>query len=646
MRWLFLLLLAHWALAAPVIHDLDQEEPIVGPDGAPAVHGRVRIVEQFPTAERAAEFAREKGLVHVGPVHAGTPFHVFEIDPELAGRASGRDIPAPEKVVQRHPRVFGGRAATHTRDVGVFGVREQPAGLDRQWHLQPETIYGAERVHYNARAAWARGWRGQGAKVLIVDDGVQRDHEDLAGAVLPACSRSAVPDDPKADDPSPEMSPAGLVREYHGTACAGIIVARNDSGQRCGMGVAPDAGLCAVKLYDSSGFVTDSIEANALYCADCTAVSISYGPNDYVGSFGGPGRATQHTLYQMAREARGGRGVPIVWAGGNGGDQRYLDTSNADGYANSPWVIAVGAIADDRTTSRYSEPGENILLAGPSSGGWNGIYTTYATGTKIDCFGQMGGTSAVAPGIAGLVALVLAAAPALSSRQLEHVLVLSTQHRLRDEVLYAKDHANGGFFLGARGGEFPWVVNAAGLAHSGLLGFGVPDAVRAIEMAKRTDLYWYHLPEQKSAARVFALGDGRVSAGSSQIYAEHVGGTADLRRVERVQLVVELDAPSKLSALRIEVESPAGTVSRLWPETRHTQTSMRWVLSSVKFWNEPVDGMWKVRFLNSGATRAMVHSLTLTFHGYGDVVTGRSDGLVYDRVFEPGDAVTDMRELV
>lgn len=641
MRWLFLLLLVGWAWAGPVVHDLDQEEGVT--EGADAHGGR--IVQKFANAAGAEEFARARGLTHLGAAHPGSPYHVFVADPALAGRADA-ELPAAEKVVQRHPRVLGGRKGTHARDVGVFGLRNQPGGLDRQWHLQPETVYGAERVHYNARAAWARGWRGQGAKVLIVDDGVQRDHEDLAGAVLPACSRSVVPHDEHPNDPTPAVGAGGTIREYHGTACAGIIAARNDTGQRCGMGVAPEAGLCAVKLYGETGYVTDSIEAGALFCGDCTAVSISYGPNDYTSTFGGPGAAAQHAMYQMAREARGGRGVPIVWAGGNGGDAQHLDTSNADGYANSIYVLAVGAIADDRTTAYYSEPGENILLAGPSSGGWNGIYTTYATGEKKDCFGQMGGTSAVAPGVAGLVAVVLAAVPTLTSRQLEHVLVLSTQHRLRDEALYAKDHASGGFFLGPRAETFPWTVNAAGLAHSGLLGFGVPDAVRAVEMAQRTDLYWYHLPEQAAATKTFAVGEGRVNAGSSQIYAETIPGTAALRRVERVQLVVSLDAPSQLKRLTIEVESPAGTTSLVWPETRHGQTAMRWVLSSVKFWNEPVEGMWKVRFFNHGSQRAMVHSVILTVHGYGDVVTGRTDGLVYDRVFEAGHAVTDMRELV
>ena len=638
MRWLFLFLLAASAFAGPTLHDLDQEE------GVESEAHSGRVVQKFASAAGAEEFARAHGLVHLGAAHPGSPFHVFAADPAAAGRAAGEPLPT-EKVVQRHPRVPGGRRGTHARDVGVFGMRNQPGGLDRQWHLQPDSVYGAERVHYNARAAWARGWRGQGAKVLIVDDGVQRDHEDLAGAVLPACSRSVVPGDARPLDPSP-AEVGGRIAEYHGTACAGIIAARNDTGQRCGMGVAPEAGLCAVKLYGETGYVTDSIEAGALFCGDCTAVSISYGPNDYTSTFGGPGPAAQHAIYQMAREARGGRGIPIVWAGGNGGDPQHLDTSNADGYANSVYVLAVGAVADDRTTAYYSEPGENLLLAGPSSGGWNGIYTTYATGAKVDCFGQMGGTSAVAPGIAGLAALVLAAVPTLTSRQLEHVLVLSTQQRLRDEALYAKDHANGGFFLGPRAETFPWVVNAAGLAHSGLLGFGVPDAVRAVEMAQRTDMYWYHLPDAAAATKVFAVGTGIVNAGSSQIYAESLPGSEHLRRVERVQLVVSLDAPSQLKRLTIEVESPAGTTSLVWPETRHGQTAMRWVLSSVKFWNEPVEGMWKVRFFNHGSQRAIVHSAILTVHGYGDVVTGRTDGLVHDRVFDAGHSVTDMRELV
>jgi hypothetical protein len=219
----------------------------------------------------------------------------------------------------------------------------------------------------------------------------------------------------------------------------------------------------------------------------------------------------------------------------------------------------VGAIADDRTTSGYSEPGENILLAGPSSGGWNGIYTTYATGAKIDCFGQMGGTSAGGAGHRG-------GSRRSCSRPCPRCprASWSTCSCCRPSTGCATRRSTprttsaAASFWARAGPSSRGVVNAAGLAHSGLLGFGVPDAVRAIEMAQRTDLYWYHLPDQTSASRVFALGDGRVSAGSSQIYAEHVDGAADLRRVERAQLVVSLDAPSTLATLRIEVESPAG----------------------------------------------------------------------------------------
>lgn len=641
MVWLLFLLLSAVALAAPVIHDFDQETP-VSPDKP---SWSAKIVQKFESAEQAQEFARTNGLQYVGPAHLGSPFHVFEPGAGLAGRAP-EGVPAPEKIVQRHPRVPGGHRASHARDVGVFGMRNSPSGIDRQWSLQTETVFGVNHANLEAVPAWKRGWRGTGAKVLIVDNGVQREHEDLAGAVLPLCSRSVVPGDERPSDPSPEVMPNGRVEATHGTMCAGIIAGRNDTNQRCGMGVAPDAGLCAIKLYGEGGYVTDSMESGALFCGDCTVVSVSFGPNDYSGEFGGPGQATQHTLYQMSREARGGRGVPIVWAGGNGGDRLYRDTSNADAYANSVYVIAVGAIADDRVVARYSEPGENIMLVGPSSGGWNGILTAFPSASHVECTSTMGGTSAVAPAIAGLSAVVLAQVPGLTSRQLEHVLVLSTQQRMKDEALYAQTHATGGYFLGDRGSEFPWKVNGAGLAHSGLLGFGVPSVVRAVEMAMRTDMYWHNLPEQRWTMKRYTLGDGKVSASSTQVFTEHIAGSGTLRYVERVQLQVSLDAPSTLAPLRIEVESPAGTVSRVWPETRHTQTSMRWVLSSVAFWNERAEGPWKVRFINGGAQRAMVHALALTVHGYGDVVTGRSDNLVFERIFTPGTTTTDMRELV
>lgn len=629
-RLIFAFLIAH-ALAAPFVPlDVDAER------GTGALSNRV--VRRFASAETAHEFARLRGLTYEGPVHEGSPFFVFHVHEHSAMRSEAGEPLEMEPIVRRFPRSRSDPEAEH--------FRREVIGEERQWNLHYDSFYGTHRAHINAREAWAMGYTGSGIKVLLVDDGVQPDHKDIEGAVIPGCSGSMIPGDPDPDDYKPAIDARGRIDEWHGTACASIIAGRNDSGQYCGVGVAHESNLCVRKILDGRHEVVDSKEALAFDCPRCDVMSVSYGPDDEAQAFGGPGQAAQYALYRMATEARRGLGVSIFWAGGNGGDPYYSDTANADGYANSIYVNAVGAITDARTVASYSEPGENIMFAAPSSGGTNGIYCAYATGTKMECIGQMGGTSAAAPELAGLAALVLSAVPTLTARQMQHVLVLSTQERMKDEAIYSRDHSDGGFFLGRNRDKFPWVVSKSGLAHSALIGFGVPDAARAIRMAKRTDMYWKNLPAQHASAKAVRVGDGQLPAGNTLIFDVDVAETREIVFLERVQLHVSLDAPSQIKTVRIEIESPGGTTSAVWAETKHFDTSMRWVLSSVKFWNERAAGSWKVRVVNTGSMRAAIHSLTLTFHGFADVLTGRSDGLLHDPIFVPGQTTSDMHELL
>ena len=629
-RLIFALLVAH-ALAAPFVPlDVEVERGTGEPSN--------RVVRRFASAETAQEFARLRGLTYEGPAHPGSPFFVFHTHEHSAMRSEAGEPLEMEPIVKRFPRRVPDPEAAH--------FRREVLGEERQWNLHYESFYGTHRAHINAREAWQMGYTGNGIKVLIVDDGVQADHKDIEGAVIASCSGSMIPNDPTPSDFEPAKDARGHIDEWHGTACASIIAGRNDSEQLCGVGVAYESNLCARKILDGRHEVVDSKEALAFDCASCDVMSVSYGPDDEAQTFGGPGQSAQYALYRMATEARRGLGVSIFWAGGNGGDTYISDTANADGYANSIYVNAVAAVTDARTVAYYSEPGENIMFAAPSSGGTNGIYCAYASGTKKECIGQMGGTSAAAPELAGLAALVLSAVPTLTVRQMQHVLVLSTQERMKDEAIYSRDHADGGFFLGRNRDKFPWVVSKSGLAHSALIGFGIPDAARAIRMAKRTDMYWKNLPVLHASDKAIRVGDGQLPAGNTLIFDATMDETRELVFLERVQLHVSLDAPSQIKTIRIEIESPGGTKSAVWAETKHPQTSMRWVFSSVKFWNERVAGSWKVRVINTGGMRAALHSLKLTFHGFANILTGRGDGLLHDPIFVPGQTTSDMQELL
>lgn len=59
-------------------------------------------------------------------------------------------------------------------------------------------------------------------------------------------------------------------------------------------------------------------------------------------------------------QGRGGKGAIYTWASGNGG---LDDDCNADGYSNSQYTIAVGAVSETTSYTWYSENCAAILAA-------------------------------------------------------------------------------------------------------------------------------------------------------------------------------------------------------------------------------------------------------------------------------------------
>ncbi|MCC3763753.1 S8 family serine peptidase [Glycomyces sp. TRM65418] len=125
------------------------------------------------------------------------------------------------------------------------------------WHLSA----------VGAPATWETT-TGEGVTVAVIDSGVDADHPDLAGAVLPG--RSYVDRDPGAEprllaigsDPGPvyerafgQADPVG-----HGTAVAGLIAASADSRHP---GVAPGASILPIRVLDDENRYHDSAMVGA-----------------------------------------------------------------------------------------------------------------------------------------------------------------------------------------------------------------------------------------------------------------------------------------------------------------------------------------------------------------------------------------------
>ncbi len=449
--------------------------------------------------------------------------------------------------------------------------------IAQQWHLkntgQDGGVAGAD---INVAPIWnypGGGIRGQGVLVAIVDDGLQTDHPDLAANVRTDIDYDW--NDSTPDDPSPGN------KDDHGTSCAGNVAAIANNGIGVS-GSAPEANIVGLRLIAASEGDREEAEAMSWRNDVIHIKSNSWGPDDDGGTLEGPGSLTKAAFRTATTTGRGGSGTIFVWAGGNG--RADFDDSNYDGYANSIYTIAVGAITNVRSQAWYSEPGANLLVAAPSSGDTGAreldITTTDRTGaagynTRSGVSGDyatdFGGTSSAAPTAAGVIALMLERNPKLGWRDVQEVLVKSARQ--------------------INPGDLDWTTNAAGYHFSHKFGAGLIDATAAVRAAAS----WTNLAAQTSVSSSQSSLSVPIpddnAAGITRTF--NLGGSR--LRVEHVTVRVNITHPYR-GDLAITLTSPTGVQSRL--AELHDDTGRHyadWTFMTTHNWGERSTGAWTLR---------------------------------------------------
>ena len=273
-------------------------------------------------------------------------------------------------------------------------------------------MVGADRAHDS-------GYTGKGTFVAVIDTGTDVRHPFIARRqVLEACFADRCPNGGR------RMVGPGAARpvESHGTHVAGIALGKG--GEMAG--VAPDAGLIAINVFNPDGGARDSNILGALDWLirvastgriNLASINMSLGANRHFS------RPCRDRIYGLAVRLLAQRKVVIVAAAGNESQARGISHP-----ACVRGIVSVGAIDKDSRVARFSNsapildmlaPGVEILSSVPRSGG------------RRAPFKEFPGTSMAAPHVAGAFAVLRQAAPDRSLRDLYRALVASGR-KVRD----------------------------------------------------------------------------------------------------------------------------------------------------------------------------------------------------------------------
>ena len=245
----------------------------------------------------------------------------------------------------------------------------------RQWNLDK---VGAE-------AAWPIA-NGSGVTVAVVDSGVDFQHEDLQGKLVPG--RDFVDKDDDAQD-----------QQGHGTHVAGLIGAATGNGRGIA-GVAPGVKILPVRVLDANGEGTlaDVIDGIRWATANgAKVINLSLG--DELQSIFGPG-------FSDALRDAWDAGVVCVVAAGN----QFVTGS---GFTNEPALIVSATDRNDNSPTYSSGVGSakwGMAAPGgeiPTLGQMNAILSSYWVDDAHDEYAYLAGTSQAAPHVSAAVAILL-----------------------------------------------------------------------------------------------------------------------------------------------------------------------------------------------------------------------------------------------
>jgi len=369
--------------------------------------------------------------------------------------------------------IYGSGLVNYSIPVFCIENPGQNTDYSQQWGLENTGQQGGTQgVDINVLPAWNLS-TGSGIIVAIIDNGVELDHPDLQENIIEGYG---------SVDGYPDGSNGGKASSYHGTICAGIVAAVDNSfGVK---GVAYDSKIMPVKVGDGIELELDKLVLGIEYAYEHNAdvLNCSFGVRFHEDSLPLASMcAPIAALYDARLYGRGGKGCVVVCASGNSNDNFVHIPASRNGN------LSVGAI--DRCGIRAG--GEHALKPWEHSAqcepwGSHSAYNASCYGNKLhvvapgtSCrtttvnggYASFNGTSLACPHVSGVAALILAANPGLTESEVRE-LICSNTTKVNSQLYTYADHADHPFGTWNR-----------------FLGYGLVNAHASVSAAVEYDLY-------------------------------------------------------------------------------------------------------------------------------------------------------------
>ena len=508
-------------------------------------------------------------------------------------------------------------------------------------------------VDLNVKENIADGLDGNGVYVSVVDEGLEIAHEDLAPNIISGRSWNFLNN---SHDPTNTSligdhgtSVAGIIAAdaYNKIGSRGVapdvgLIGSNllkrgySSDQALSLGYGNHSGYAQnlndfVDIFNMSygvGIPQDEDSYNTETWGYGTRIASSY-KKTYFRNGTANLRDQNGAIYvkSSGNDWNYFDGTSSIYCGPNKGTDSKSDNmpcgdAALDTTHSLPYAIVTGAVNSDDLRSSYSTPGASLWVS--SFGGeYGSSYPAIMSTDQSSCSkgyvrlgkfssndfnnqgfnsenpscnytSSMNGTSAAAPNLTGVIALMLEANRALTWRDIKHILSTTSKQI---------DPTNSKVYKEIT--QYSWVTNAANYKHHPWYGFGRVDGGAAIAAAKAYTAdslgsFWYSdkqtfVVSNDDTTQLFDLESNVTNSWSftpSGISSANVAGSTDF--IEFITLSFKLSHTNSQD-LGITLTSPSGTTLRvLMPFTGATVNPLddEFDIGVSGFYGESMDGDW------------------------------------------------------